>query len=173
MRLYLSVVSPEFRIGVERRGSDSFTLVDNEPTVSLDPLPEQITEGEGLTVTVRLDRVADVTVTVLLDFCPSYDPFCQFPANIELSQSEATISAGDLFTTLTINTIDDDTYAMDERVRLYLRVVSPEFSVGVASRNYAEFRLLDNEPVVSLDPLPPQLANGITEGEALVVTAPP
>ena len=35
-----------------------FTLEDNEPEVSLDPLPGQVTEGDVLTVTVRLDRVA-------------------------------------------------------------------------------------------------------------------
>ena len=42
-----------------------------------------------------------------------------------LSPSVATIPAGDLFTTFTINTIDDDVYEMDERVRLDVEISRP------------------------------------------------
>ena len=161
--LYLSVVSPEFEVGVGR-DSGEFTLVDNEPEVSLDPLSPRITEGEILTVTARLNRVADVTVTVRLEVQEYYSNFDQ--DDYTLSQPMATIPAGELFTTFTISTLDDDVYEGDEDVRLYLSIVSPERVVGVGE-GQREFTLEDNEPEVSLDPLPLR----ITEGEALTVTA--
>ena len=71
-----------------------------------------------------------------------------------LSPSEATIPAGELFTTFTINTIDDGIHENDERVNLYLRIVSPERKVRVAHSYDDRFTLLDNEPVVSLDSIP-------------------
>ena len=172
-RMYLRLVSPELKVGVREERAD-FTVLDNEPELSLDPLPEQITEGEALTVTVRLDRVADFTVTVSLDVEGGYR-FGQDDYTLSSSMAKttspsvasvATIPAGELLTTFILSTIDDDVVEDDLNVRVYVRLVSPERIVGVASRDYAEFRLLDNEPVVSLDPLPEQ----ITEGEVLTVT---
>ena len=179
VRLDLRLVGPERIIGVGE-GRRDFRLSDNEPEVSLDPLPGYVAEGESLTVVVSLMsrfRRTDVDVTVRLEasFCGEYydpfDPFCQVPSNLEISPSEATIPAGEDLTTFTINTIDDDAYEGDRDVYVHLRVVSPEFSVGIEGRGFESFMLLDNEPELSLDPLQPQLANGITEGEALIVTA--
>ena len=155
----LSIVSPERIVGVGE-GQRDFRLLDNEPELSLDPLPAQITEGEVLTVTARLDRMVDFDVTVRLEVggISSLD--------YTLLPSEATIPSGELFTTFTISTLDDDVYEDDERVWLDLRLVGPERIVGVGE-GHRDFRLLDNEPVVSLDPLPAQ----ITEGEVLTVVA--
>ena len=163
--LFLRLVGPERIVGVGD-WYRNFMLVDNEPEVSLDPLPRQITEGEALTVTARLDRMADVDVTVRLDVCPEYDPFCA--PYLELSPSEATIPAGELVATFTINTIDDDVYGRDEYVYLDLSIVSPERIVGVGEGRRG-FRLLDNEPTVSLDYFREQ----ITEGQTLTVGARP
>ena len=170
VRLELRLVSPERIIGVGE-GSHDFMLVDNEPVVSLDSLPGHVTEGAVLTVEVGLDRLVDFDVTVRLEasFCGYYDPFdpfCQVPSNLELSPSEATIPAGEEFTIFTINTIDDDAYGGDRNVYVHLSVVSPEFRVGIEGGGPKSFMLLDNEPELSLDPLPEQ----ITEGEDLAVT---
>ena len=166
VNLFLSVVSPELKVGV-RAGNAGFTVLDNEPELSLDPLPRQVTEGDALTVTVRLDRVADVDVMVRLEvegkyYRPSFDQ-----DDYTLSPLTATIPAGELLTTFILSTIDDDAYEIELDVRVRLRLVSPELKVGVASQDYADFRLLDNEPRVSLDPIPRE----VTEGESLTVTA--
>ena len=165
--LQLDVINPEFIAGVE---FGEFILLDNEPTVSFDPLPPRVTEGEALTVTARLNRVVDFDVTVSLDVlfdgCSFDDPRCSPPdPDIELSRSMATIPAGGLTTTFIINTIDDDAFQNDKDALLLLNVVSPKSDVGTGVR--VSFTLVDNEPAVSLDPLP----SLIVEGEALTVTA--
>ena len=55
-----------------------------------------------------------------------------------LSQPMATISAGDLFTTFTINTIDDDAGEGDEFVDLNLSIVSSAFRVDVGDADIAD-----------------------------------
>ena len=162
--LELNVVDPVFGVDVVEDFRE-FILLDNEPTVSLDPLPEQITEGEDLTVTVRLNRVVDFEVTVRLEVNVFPDTG---PPDYTLSRSTATIAPGDLFATFIISTIDDDVVEGDEFVESVLRVVSPSiFEVGVGTSFIYSIRLLDNEPTVSLDPVPRQ----VTEGESLTITA--
>ena len=156
----LIVVSPTSGVGVEE-GLRHFTLLDNERTISLDELPMQITEGEGLTVTVRLNRALDFTITVRLE-----TNLFEGSKLMQSIETDKTIPAGDLFTTFTINTRDDGEAGQDILVQLSLSVVSSESVVEVTG-GPRYFILLDNAPRVSLDPLPPQ----ITEGEILTVTA--
>ena len=156
----LTVVSPTSGVGVEE-GLRHFTLLDNERTISLDELPMQITEGEGLTVTVRLNRALDFTITVRLE-----TNLFEGSKLMQSIETDKTIPAGDLFTTFTINTRDDGEAGEDILVQLSLSVVSSESVVEVTG-GPRYFILLDNAPRVSLDPLPPQ----ITEGEILTVTA--
>ena len=139
----------------------SFFQLGDQPEVSLDPLPERVTEGEDLTVTARLDRVVDFTVTVRLEIFGDINP-----SDYTLSQSIATIPAGELFTTFTINTLDDDVAEGDKFVLADLIVVSPTSGVG-RGEGFRHFTLVDNEPTISLDELPMQ----ITEGEGLTITA--
>ena len=168
VRLYLSVVRPESSVGVAHSYDDRFTLLDNEPVVSLDSIPrvlQEVTEGEALAVMARLDRVADFTVTVRLELEADYGlNFDQ--DDYTLSPTVATIPAGELFTTFTINTIDDNVVEDRKNVNVRLILVSPERKVGVGYSR-VEFTVLDNEPDISLDPLPEQ----ITESEALTVEA--
>ena len=156
----LIVVSPTSGVGVEE-GLRHFTLLDNERTISLDELPMQITEGEGLTVTVRLNRALDFTITIRLE-----TNLFEGSKLMQSIETDKTIPAGDRFTTFTINTRDDGEAGEDILVQLSLSVVSSESVVEVTG-GPRYFILLDNAPRVSLDPLPPQ----ITEGEILTVTA--
>ena len=102
-------------------GAREFVLVDNEPVVSLDPVTPQITEGESLTVVARLDRVGTSDIAVPLEVeiyghigSPDYI----------ISPLTATIPAGELFTTFTLNTVDDDVPEADEFGVLFLSDVS-------------------------------------------------
>ena len=74
------------------------------------------------------------------------------------------IRAGELTTTFIFSTVDDNSYEGDELVSLSLRVIGESARVIDGVR---EFVLVDNEPLVSLDPVTPQ----ITEGESLTVVA--
>ena len=152
---------------------DGFTIVDNELTVSLDPLPPQVVEGGSFIVTARLNRVASewYPVKVLLEKAGSKKGPEDYTSQI--SGLIATINPGELFTTFTINTIDDDVYEGDESFIVQLSVVK-EYRYGVRygvdvgiGEEYGNFIIVDNEPKVSLDPPPPR----VTEGEPLMFTA--
>ena len=144
-----------------------FTLVDNEPTISLDPLPERITESEVLTVTARLSHATAVDVTVSLQVrdTPFYSGYRDVDsADYTISPPKVTIPAGKLVAVFNFIATDDPDYERDESGQLLLSVIST--GAGVEDEPHT-FILVDNHPTLSLDPLPEL----VTEGETFEVTA--
>ena len=128
--------------------------------MSLDPLPERITEGDDLTVTARLNREVDFDVILSLEVHGLNR------REYTLAPAVVTIPNGKLTAIFTLGVVDDARYDRDESVELFLNLISPSVGVSVGEEP-REFLLVDNEPEVSLDPLPEQ----ITEGDDLTVTA--
>ena len=128
--------------------------------MSLDPLPEQITEGDDLTVTARLNRAVDFDVIISLEVHGLNR------REYTLAPVVVTIPNGKLTAIFTLGVVDDARYDGNESVELLLNLISPSVGVSVGEEP-REFLLVDNEPEVSLDPLPEQ----ITEGDDLTVTA--
>ena len=166
-----------FQISVAR-GASTYTATkdvtlwdDDDPTkpvISLDPITD-LTEGESMTIIVRLSRATNVEVTLALEVSPTL-LLRGHPDSTDYTISPAvvTIPVGKLTARFTFETVDDDLYEGDEFGRLLLKVTSPE--IGVGEGNIARtFKLIDNDPapVISLDPVPPR----ITEGETLTVVA--
>ena len=76
--------------------------------------------------------MVDFDVTVRLEVSGDVNS-----SDYTLSQPMATISAGDLLTTFTINTIDDDAVEGNEFVGLNLSIVSSAFRVDVGGGGMA------------------------------------
>ena len=156
-------------------------LVDNEPTISLNPLPARITEGEVLTVTARLNHASNVDVQVSLQFeawtldLPEYQRESARrrsrdidSADYTLSPPTATIPAGELTAIFNLMAIDDPDYPKgnpDYEGYEYGRLRLNAIGAGVVD-DPPILALADNHPAISLDSLPER----VTEGETLEVT---
>ena len=97
--------------------------------VSLDPIATGTTGNNGGRGSDGYDHALivwrTVTVTVRLEIRGLSS------SDYALSPPEATIPAGERFTTFTISTIDDNVVEDIKYVNVYLRLVSPELNVRV------------------------------------------
>ena len=136
------------------------TILDNEPTLSLDPIAPLFTEGDEVPLVARLSHAA--TVDLEVELSPGYQQFGRAAQEIEdywTSPARFTIPAGELTTTFTLRVVDDEVYESTETVELISgilvdssRVFGDSFVATIADN--------DDAPTLSLDPISLPLREG-------------
>lgn len=144
--------------GLDSKSSTRITIIDNEPTVKLNPLNVSINENLGFT-TIVATRTGSLKNALEVDFDLSGSASLGSDFKITSLDGKTTFtdsfafSANSRVVTLKIQAIDDTKVETSESLTLSLKTPSGEASFGLDDSHSVSVTIKDNEPVVKLNPV--------------------
>ncbi len=152
--------------GLDAKSSQTVTIVDNEPTVKLNPLNVSINENLGFAVVVA-SRIGSLTDPLTVNF--GLAGSAAFGADYKITSMDGkttytdsfTFKAGAAVTQLKIQALDDSQVEGSENVSLTLQAPSVGVSYGIDEKHSVSINITDNEPTVKLNPVVATISEGL------------